>query len=87
MVVGSIGSGWITEHVALRAAYPICAGLLTAGLLVQLGVFFQRRASRAAAPAAVSSPLAPSATASNATASSATESRTAPHVGACKRRT
>ncbi len=87
MVVGSFGSGWVTEHIALRAAYPLCAGLLAAGLVVQLLVFCQRRVSCAAAPRAASSPLALDATASSATGSNVNPSGQAPPVGACERRT
>jgi predicted MFS family arabinose efflux permease len=34
-VIGSTGGGYVTDHVALRAAYPICAALLAGGMVVQ----------------------------------------------------
>jgi len=53
MVTGSYGAGWVTEHIALRAAYPMCAALLIVGMLVQVTVFLRRRAVQpvVAAPA------------------------------------
>lgn len=50
-VIGSFGGGWITDHVSLRATYPICAALLLAGLVAQAVVYAQRtRSQRAATP-------------------------------------
>ena len=46
MVVGAFGSGWVTEHVALRGAYPICAALLILGIVVQLAILVGRRPRR-----------------------------------------
>jgi len=45
-VIGSFGGGWVTGHIALRAAYPICATLLAAGMLIQVAVLLRRRTAR-----------------------------------------
>ena len=43
-VIGAFGGGWVTDHISLRAAYPICAGLLIAGMAAQAIVFIVRNA-------------------------------------------
>jgi len=55
MVTGSYGAGWITEHIALRAAYPICAALLVVGMLAQVTVFVRRRTAQPVVAASSSS--------------------------------
>jgi predicted MFS family arabinose efflux permease len=58
MVVGSLGGGWVTEHITLRAAYPICAALLVASVLIQLTIFAYKRA-RQPMPTSNDSTVAP----------------------------
>jgi predicted MFS family arabinose efflux permease len=47
-IVGSSGGGWVTDHISLRAAYPLCAALLVTGMIAQWLVLSQRRRIRAA---------------------------------------
>lgn len=42
-IVGALGGGWVTAHVAVRAAYPICAALLAAGMAVQWVLLFRAK--------------------------------------------
>jgi MFS family permease len=46
-IVGSSGGGWVTDHIAPRAAYPICAALLAAGMIAQGLLLSQTRRFRA----------------------------------------
>jgi MFS transporter, DHA1 family, solute carrier family 18 (vesicular amine transporter), member 1/2 len=48
-VIGAFGGGFITDHIGLRTSYPICAGLLVTGMIVQAFVYAHRKSAQTAA--------------------------------------
>jgi MFS family permease len=49
-IIGSSGGGWVTDHVTLRAAYPIGSALVITGIAVQLLLLLRRRLARVPPP-------------------------------------